>query len=64
MSEKPLDSLTKKIIRLYKNYGLNIANMSEDELLRIKKKYLKSGKIDDDLKLSEKYIDKFSEDIL
>lgn len=65
MSESKLDVLTKKIIKMYKNYGLDVSNMSDEEISRIREKYEKMGSnIDNDLKKSEKYSGNFSDHIL
>lgn len=65
ISENKLDALTKKIIKMYKNYGLDVSNMSDEEVSRIREKYDKMGtNIDEDLKKSEKYSGNFSDHIL
>ena len=64
--ERPkLDSLARKIIKMYANYGMDTTGMAEDELERLKEIY-SDGKsnIDADLKQSEKYAGKFVDDIL
>lgn len=63
--EKKMDSITKKIIKIYQNYGLDISDMSVEEFDRMKEMYQqKKSDIDADLKQSEKFINDFSEDIL
>lgn len=65
MSESKPDILTKKILKMYKNYGLDVSNMSDEEISRIREKYEKVGSsIDKDLKESERFSDKFSDNIL
>jgi hypothetical protein len=65
MSESKPDALTKKIIKIYKNYGLDVSNMSDEEISRIRGKYESSeSNIDDDLKKSERYSERFSDNIL
>jgi hypothetical protein len=55
----------KKIRKMYQNYGLNTANMSEDELDRLYQSYKATGKdLDKDLKDSEKFLSVFGEDII
>lgn len=65
MSESKPDILIKKIIKMYKNYGLDVSNMSDEELSRIKKAYIDGDlSIDKDLRSSEKYSGKFIDNIL
>jgi len=62
---KHKDSITKKIQKMYSNYGMDTSGMSDDEFQRIREMYLSLKKdIDSDLKNSEKFKDVFSEDIL
>ena len=50
---------------MYKNYGIDISNMAEEEFERMKELYVHRGEdIDFHLKESEKYSGKFVEDIL
>jgi hypothetical protein len=59
------DALVRKIETMYRNYGLDTSNMSEDEFDRIKRSYQETGKsIDVDIKASEKFKKRFSEDIM
>lgn len=61
------DDITKKIIKIYQNYGIDIADMSDEEFDRIKKSYINPENelnLDVDLEKSEKYIEKFKEDII
>ena len=65
MSDSKPDTLTRKIMKLYKNYGLDVSNMSDEEIIRIKEEYKKqNSNIDKDLKESEKYSDRFVDNIL
>lgn len=64
MSDNKSDTLIKKILRMYKNYGLDISDMSEEEFIRVRREYEKKCSIDKDLKESEKFADKFTEDII
>ena len=62
MAKKPVD---KKIVELYNNYGIDVSEMAEDELERIIQAYkLEKRSIDDDIKDSKQYIEKFEDDIL
>lgn len=60
--KKDKDALSKKIEKLYRNYGIDISEIEEDELERLKEAY-SNGKssIDNDLKNSEQHRDKFIE---
>lgn len=61
--KKEKDSFLKKLEKLYHNYGIDISDIDEDELERLKKSYLSPGKnIDNDIKESEVYKEKFSEE--
>jgi hypothetical protein len=63
--EKERSEFSKKLERLYENYGIDTSSMEDDEFERLGKAYISSGKnIDDDLKESEKYRGKFSDDIV
>lgn len=63
--QKEKDDLTRKIERLYQNYGIDTSNMEEDELDRLKSSYKKKAKsIDEDLKKSEIHKDKYTDDIV
>ncbi len=65
MSDTKIDSVTKKIIEIYKNYGLDTSNMSEEEFERIKELYLvMNADVDGDLIKSKKFTTIFSDDIL
>jgi len=65
LSGEVLDKTTKKLIKIYQNYGIDISGMSDDEFERMRKLYeLKGSDIDKDLNESKKYTDKFSDDIL
>jgi len=65
MSDNKADPFLKKLIRLYKNYGLDISNMSEEEVERIRDRYDRTeSSLDIDLKKSEKYSNKYAEDII
>jgi len=59
------DALRKKLEKIYKNYGLDTSNMTDDEFERMKEFYGQNGKdIDEDLKESEKYKDRFVDNIV
>jgi hypothetical protein len=59
------DSLKKKLEKIYKNYGLDTSNMSDDEFERMREFYCQNGKdIDEDLKESERHKDRFVDDIV
>jgi hypothetical protein len=59
------DAFVKKIEKLYQNYGIDISEMDEDELERLRNSYEHPGKdIDQDLKKSEQFKDKFIDDIV
>jgi len=59
------DNLSKKIEKMYRNYGIDTSDMTEDEFSRMKKLYLDGGKsIDKDLKDSEQYKERFADDIV
>lgn len=61
------DGVTKKIIKIYQNYGIDISDMSDEEFERIKKSYTNPKSeldLDSDLEKSEKYIERFREDII
>lgn len=65
VSDKQPDSVTKKIMKIYKNYGLDINPMSDEEFARMKELYRqKKENIDEDLKKSEKFYKEYSEDII
>lgn len=59
------DSLTRKIEKLYRNYGISTENIADDELERLKDMYKRKGQsIDKDLKESEKYKERFEDDTI
>lgn len=59
------EAAIKKIKKMYENYGINTADMSEQELDRLYKSYKKlGGDIDKDLKDSERFSSVFEEDII
>lgn len=68
MSRKPSQEkspLAKKIEKMYQNYGINTADMSDEEFERICDLYRKHRRdIDVDLKKSEKHKDRFEDDIV
>lgn len=57
------DEIIKKLERLYQNYGIDTSNMDDIEWERLRKQY-KNKDLDFDLKESEKYREKFSEDLV
>lgn len=61
-AKKEKDALSKKLEKLYRNYGIDISEIEEDELERLKEAY-SSGKnsIENDLRDSEQHRDKFVE---
>jgi hypothetical protein len=63
---KKVDPITKKIIRMLKNFGLDVNSMSDAEFERIKKLYQSKPAVnlDEDLEASEKFSEEFSEDIV
>lgn len=65
MAAEKIDNITKKIIKIYQNYGIDVSSMSDDEFERIRKMYEKLGAdIDKDLNNSEQHSSKFVENIL
>lgn len=61
------DIVTKKIIKMYQNYGIDVADMSDEEFNRIKESYTNpktKSNIDTDLKKSEQFIEIYKEDII
>lgn len=59
------EAAIKKIKKIYENYGINTNDMSEDELNRLYRQYVSTGKnLDEDLKESEKFSSVFEEDII
>lgn len=59
------DDFLKKIERLYQNYGMDTSSMDEEEFIRLKSLYQKRGQdIDQDLASSEKYKDRFADDLV
>jgi hypothetical protein len=60
------DPVIRKITKMYENYGMDISNMSEEEFERIKQLYRNTNKadLDADLKKSEKFKDRFADDIM
>jgi hypothetical protein len=59
------DDLTKKIEKIYLNYGIDISDIDEDELERLKQKYAQNKKqLEQDLKESEKHKDSFVDDVI
>jgi hypothetical protein len=66
VSEERLDSTTKKLIKMYKNYGIDISNMSDEEFERMRQLYERNRNvdIDSDLVDSEQHSDTYSDDIL
>lgn len=59
------DTLSRKIEKMYQNYGLDTSNMSEDEFDRMKQSYLDDlGDIDSDLRASEQHKERFANDIV
>jgi hypothetical protein len=65
LSEKQKDPVTKKIVKMYKNYGLDVNSMSDEEFNRMREMYQKQkADIDEDLEKSEVYSEEFSEKII
>lgn len=63
--DREKDALTKKIEKLYHNYGIDTSNMSEEELGRLKARYSRPDEdINKDLRASEKFKDRFANDIV
>lgn len=59
------DPIVKKIIKIYENYGMDISNMSEEEFERLRSKYVgNKAQLNQDVKNSEKYRGKFTDDVL
>lgn len=59
------DILSRKIEKIYHNYGIDTSDMTEEEFDRIKVEYLfGKSNIDKDLKESEKFKNIFKEDIV
>ena len=59
------DAISKKIIKMYKNYGLDVSNMTDDEIDKIREYYVENkAKLREDLKFSEKFIEEYSEKII
>lgn len=59
------ETYIKKIKKMYQNYGINTANMAEDELDRLYEKYRDEPKaLEKDLKDSEKFSIVFADDII
>ena len=65
ISAEELELLKEKVKSLYKNYGIDIDEMSEEELGRVVKQYLfGASDIEKDCVDSFKHFGKFSEDDL
>ena len=47
MSKEEIEKVRQKVEKMYKNYGIDIFDMSDDELNRVCRHYLKNS---DDLK--------------
>ena len=59
------EAFVKKLEQMYQNYGIDTSNMSDDEFERLRKMYRRKGRdIDKDLKDSEKFKDRFENDIV
>lgn len=59
------DAITKKIEKLYQNYGIDVSEMDDEEFERLRSSYRNRGKdIDKDLESSEKFKDRFIDDIV
>lgn len=64
-TKEELDLIKEKIVLLYKNYGIDIDEMGDDEFGRLIKQYLHGiSDIDKDFSDSSQHSDKFSEDDL
>ncbi len=65
VSDNEIRELKKKIKELYKNYGIDIGDMNDEELGRIVRQYLSGASdIDIDFLESQRHSDKFSEEEL
>ena len=59
------DPLSKKIEKMYHNYGIDTSDMSDEEFQRMKDQYLaKKQNLDHDLRESEKFKERFADDIV
>jgi hypothetical protein len=64
-NKKEKSEICKKIEELYHNYGIDTSNMSDEEFESVERAYSHSGKdLDADLKESEKYRDRFADEII
>ncbi len=65
-TDKKADPVTKKIMRIFKNYGLDINSMSDDEFERMKGLYRNktASELDKDLEASEVFSEEYSENII
>ena len=64
-TKEEIDLIKEKIVSLYKNYGIDIDEMGDEEFGRLIKQYLRGiSDIDEDFTDSDKHSDKFSEDDL
>jgi hypothetical protein len=65
LKKEDVESIKGKVELLYKNYGIDIDEMSDEELGRIIKHYLGNvSNIDEDFLKSKRHSEKFSEDDL
>jgi|7_EtaG_2_1085326.scaffolds.fasta_scaffold42955_4 hypothetical protein len=65
ITKEEVDSLKEKIKLLYKNYGIDIDEMSEEEMSRVLTQYLDGlSDIEEDYSDSSRHSDRFSEDDL
>ena len=65
--DKKIDKaeIYEKIKQLYHNYGIDTANMNDEEFDRLIESYSsRSEDLDADLLKSERYSEKFSEDLI
>jgi len=64
-NENP-DKYIVKIKEMYKNYGIDVSDMSDEEFIRIKEQYLSKlrGDLDQDLEASRKHFEALSKDII
>lgn len=66
MSDKKKESDLKKIVQIFKNFGLDTGSMSEEEVERIYKNYKiqADSDLNQDFESSKKYYDDYGEEII
>ena len=63
MPKLDIEKIKEYVKNLYRNYGINIGNMSDEEISRICRHYFNNPEeLGDDVKKSKEYSDTFDDD--